>query len=168
MGKRGPIPMPTAVLEARGSRHVKARKDKGALATPPMANFPAPPERLPTLASIVWETYGPQLVAASVMRPTDLLAFEALCHAWADYIAADDFLNEHGMVFPTYAGDVIDSKGEPVATGWKPWPQVNQRELAHKRAIRMMREFGMTPSSRASVPHELLEAIEAPTKGDFD
>jgi phage terminase small subunit len=91
--------MPTAVLEARGSRHVKARKDKGELAKPPMANFPAPPERLPTLAAIVWETYGPQLVAASVMRPTDLLAFEALCHAWADYIAADDFLKRarHGI-----------------------------------------------------------------------
>jgi P27 family predicted phage terminase small subunit len=168
MGKRGPIKTPTAMLEARGSRHAKGRPDKGALTVPPMKDFPAPAEDLTAVAAIVWETYGPQLVAASVMRPTDLLAFQMLCMAWDDYIAANNFLKEHGMVFPTYAGNVIDAEGNPVPTGWKPWPQVNQREVAWKRAIRMAREFAMTPSSRASVPHELLEAIEAPAKGDFD
>jgi hypothetical protein len=168
MGKRGPIKTPTAVLEARGSRHVKAVRTRARSLKPPMANFPAPPERLPHTGGHRVGDLRPA-AGGGVCHATDRPAgVRDALHAWADYIAANNFLKEHGMVFPTYAGNVIDAEGNPVATGWKPWPQVNQRELAHKRAIRMMREFGMTPSSRASVPHELLEAIEAPTKGDFD
>lgn len=167
MGKRGPPKSPTSELAARGSRHAKNRADYHPnilAASALLAATPDMPIDLPPRAVEAWNYYAPLLAQGNVLQDDDAMALEMLCLAYSDYKDADDFVRENGLAY-----DLLDEKGNQI---WKPYPQVAQREAAHARCFRMMREFGLTPSSRASLPPRVPAKVQDGTKdeqiGEFD
>lgn len=83
-----------------------------------------------------WNRLAPHLFAKGNLRPVDRDAFAAYCLAWARYHRAQQQLAESGEVM------VNKAKGTFVVNPWL-WIA----NAAEKQMIRVMVEFGMTPSS---------------------
>ena len=127
MGRRGPQPTPTAILENRGSWLAVHRKDAG---EDRLADMPAPPQWLADKYREHWERFGGYLVGNGVMKERFVESVAALCVAYQDFIDyatganpdldADkvykrlmDALTRHGLT-PASAGAVaVTTKAKP-------------------------------------------------------
>ena len=89
MGKRGPRPTPTGVLEARGSWRADARGDE----PQPPDGRPKRPAGLSRIAQLVWADLVPVLEDMGVLTSADGHALGRYCeiHAmWLDALKRDD------------------------------------------------------------------------------
>src|SRR5688572_16632889 len=105
MGKRGTHKTPDAIKIARGT--LRSRDGDPALrpkSSP--AVLMEPPEILGELGRRVWETTGPQLVAAGVLTEMDRIPFERYCRAHDEVVRLDAILKEQGEYFQTEQGYV--------------------------------------------------------------
>lgn len=82
MGKRGPLPKPTALKILEGNPGKRKIKDTGE----PMPNvldvIPDPPEWLMPDAVDEWNKLAPSLMALGLLTEVDLSAFATLCQNW--------------------------------------------------------------------------------------
>ena len=81
MGRRGPKPTPTALLELRGSWRAKARDGEPTPAN--LDGIPPAPARLNEDAARIWTAAAPAMAATGVLTEVDLAAFERLCRTRA-------------------------------------------------------------------------------------
>ena len=140
MTKRGPRPQPSAVKKARGNPGKRKPND----AEPrPTGALPPCPKYLQGGAREAYERFAVQLTETGVAGDTDATALELLCASIALYLEALAKVQELGPVWLEKG----DSKIPKIA--YSPYWAVMNREW--KKIVTMLKEFGLTPSSRTGL-----------------
>lgn len=92
-----------------------------------------------------WDTLAPGLRDTGILTALDVPMFRMLCNSLALIDEADAAIRKDGLTQKTKLGNRATS----------PWFRI--RAQAEKQAIRMMGEFGLSPSSRSRLKIELME-----------
>jgi P27 family predicted phage terminase small subunit len=140
MGLRGRPPKPSVIEIAEGcpgKRRLNLLEPKPAQITEEETH--APPEHLSEDAKKWWMYYATILRGLQVLTEADLIALENLAGATADRIANEANLAKTGPLYKTSWGEVRIS------------PLFNLVAQLKDRELKLLREFGMTPSSRTRV-----------------
>lgn len=141
MGRRGPPPKPTALRILNGNaakRPLNPREPK------PHGEAPRCPAWLSKEAKRAWRRIVPQLQAMKVLTSVDGDALAAYCHVYARWRAAEQFLLQHGEVYP-----IRDDQGRVKCMQQFPQVSIARNLLLLLKAYQQ--EFGLTPSSRSRV-----------------
>lgn len=138
MGKRGPKPTPTAILDLRGSRRADDRPDLRV-----HAEMPEPPAWLVGAALEMWHELAALLYHAKVLTRRDRNALARYCRLWERWRRAEEQVDKVGLMLVGR-----DKDGNPVMR--RNPVAIEARNLA---AIldRMEAAFGLNPSSRAAI-----------------
>jgi P27 family predicted phage terminase small subunit len=143
MGRRGPAPTPTPILQLRGSTLATQRRQNAEVQGP--AGLPEPPDWLDAVARSAWDHVVPLLVSMGVLTRIDGNALARYCRLWSRWKNAEAFIDKHGMVYPL--------KGEDGKVKClQQFPQVAIASKLSQQLTRLEQEFGMTPSARARIP----------------
>lgn len=140
MGRRGPRPTPTKVLELRGSKRAKLNRGE----PKPGPGVPEAPSWLDDESRAVWEQLVPQLEEMAVLSKIDALALARYCVLWTQWVKATKFVQRHGPTYP-----LKDGNGRV-----KCFAQFPEVALMHKLSTALSRleaEFGLTPSARTRI-----------------
>jgi len=145
MGLRGPRPAPSVLKKQKGdTRKVGVRKFEEQFSREPRSDelsaveLRSPPERLALPAREWWIYYADILARLRVLREADLIALENLANATSDRIAQEKNLQATGPLYKN--GPYVQ-----VSPLFRVVERLRNRELA------LLREFGLTPSSRSQV-----------------
>ncbi len=141
MGRRGPPPQPTRLRLLRGNpgkRRIDGREPQ------PKVQTPICPQWLSAKAKQVWRDVVPVLKEMRILARVDRDALTAYCQTHARWKAAEQFLDEHGEIYP-----VRDEKGN--VKRMRPYPQVGIAITLLQMVRSYEQEFGMTPSARTRV-----------------
>ncbi len=136
MARRGPKPVPTALKVVRGTDQpcrVKKNEPK------PKTDSIKRPFKLSHIASLQWTKVSRQLKAAKLLTNIDTHALALYCESYATYIEAKGLIREQGVVVDGLNGAEKQSAYFLVAN------------KAQDQMLKLMVEFGMTPSSRTRV-----------------
>lgn len=137
MAGRKPVPTALKILRGNpGKRAISKREPR------PERGVPRMPAHLPERAKSAWKSIGPALDRMGVLTTVDAKALELLCDAYAEYRAARDVVGAKGATYES-----VSDHG----TMWRTRPEVAIASDAWRRIATMLREFGMTPSSRTKV-----------------
>lgn len=140
MGKRGPRPTPTHLLQLRGSKLVnKARREREVQGP---EGLPDKPDWLDEMGQRAWDFLVPLLQQMGVLTRIDANALSRYCHMWSRWREAESFIAKHGLMYP-----LKDDAGQPKC--FQPWPQVSIANKLTQQLTRLEQEFGMTPSARS-------------------
>ena len=142
---RGPKPTPTRLKLVRGNPG-KRPLPKGE--PQPRVCLPPCPRWLSLEAKREWRSLGPKLRAAGIMTELDGTALALLCQTWARWVEAEAKVTELGAVVEGSHGQLMRS----------PYTRISAQ--AADQLLRLLVEFGMTPSSRSRV-HGLAPASES-------
>ena len=137
--RRGPVPIPTDILAARGSS-VPGRKRQSE--PKPKGRLGSASKRLSKEEKSVWKQVVKDLDEMGVGRRPDSRILERYCVEFVLYWKDCQFVREHGTVY-----SLKDDHGHEKCVAQ--YPQVG---AMHKRAATLLRieqEFGLTPSARA-------------------
>ena len=141
MGRRGPPPTPThlKVLHGNpGKRPINWREPR------PRQNVPRCPAWLNKDAKAAWKRMVPTLRDMGVLTVADGEALAAFCQTYARWRQAEEFLDQHGMVYP-----LRDEKGNVRCMQQFPQVSIARNLLLLMRSF--LQEFGMTPASRSRI-----------------
>ena len=110
----------------------------------PDHGLPEPPSHLDTDGKLAWECLVKQLSAMRVLTPADGHALAIYCSAYSRRLRAEESLRESGEV-------VLSDTGAMKAN-----PSAAIVAKCESTMLRVLTEFGLTPSSRSrvSVPAE--------------
>lgn len=107
-------------------------------------------------AAAAWKRFAKLLIGMGVLTVSDEDALAALCLAWSDYRRACAGIEESrelgGEVLPVFKEDPATGELKPVPGEQQVNKWVAVRNAAWARFVRLLPEFGLTPSSRARVP----------------
>ena len=133
MAKRGPKPRPTKIKIALGTRadRVNLREPAGPIGAP------APPTYLDPVARSEWDRMVPGFTAAGVLALVDGAALALYCQHFSRWRAAEEEVTKTGLVRETNLG------------GLKINPAVAIAQKAQESMLRILAEFGGTPSARS-------------------
>ena len=140
MGKRGPRPTPTALLQLRGSKLVN--KDRREREVKGPEGLPDKPDWLDEMGQKAWDFLVPLLHQMGVLTRIDANALSRYCQLWSRWREAESFIAKHGLMYP-----LKDDAGQPKC--FQPWPQVSIANKLAQQLTRLEQEFGMTPSARS-------------------
>ena len=126
MAGRGPMPTPTATLEARGSRLAPGRVGEPR----PAVKAPPCPPWLKGECRAEWRRQARFLVQHRLIAEADRAMLAAFCEAWGDFVAA--------------ARAVQGDADAPEAL-------CRRRDAACERLIKLADRFGFSPAARARV-----------------
>lgn len=134
---RGRKPVPTPILQLRGSRKIGRRNEP----RPPTA-IPTCPPHLDQRAKAEWKRITKLLAAMKLLTKLDRATLATYCSTWSRLVDAETKLREHGLV-------VKSPSGYPMQN---PYLSVVNRSI--EQLGKIATEFGLTPSSRVrlSVP----------------
>lgn len=135
MGARGPLPTPTAILEARGSW--RAGEREGEPRPPP--GRPECPECLGPLARAEWERIGAQLEAMGLLAACDQAALAAYCDAWEEFASAAAACTRLLTGDPTL---LLDPTFERL---------LRTKRQAAAQLVRLAGHFGLSPATRTRI-----------------
>jgi len=135
----GRKPVPTHIKIVRGNPGKRALP---ATEPRPAAGIPKMPGKLSTRARRAWKSIGPELERMGVLTVADGTALELLCDAYAEWRDARDVVIRDGATYET-----VSKHGTMTRTR----PEVAIASDAWRRIAVMLREFGLTPSSRTKV-----------------
>jgi P27 family predicted phage terminase small subunit len=139
MGRRGPAPTPTGILQMRGTFRKDRHGDPETEPQPkPVARVPKAPAHLDDIARRAWKTLAKQLHELGLLSAGDLLALEAACTAYSRALQADELLAEEGL---TQRG----------LQGYTAHPAVAISRYSWATYRQFAQEFGLTPSARTRV-----------------
>jgi len=138
--KRGPKPQPTVLKLLRGNPGKRAVPKREPV---PTGKLPACPEHLEGKARDAWLAFAVELETCGIATSLDAVALTMLCSSYALYCEALSLVEANGTVWLEKG----DSKIPKFV--YSPYWAVMNREW--KNVLAVLREFGMTPSSRSSV-----------------
>jgi len=115
----------------------------------PDVALPLPPDWLSERGHSYWNEIGPVLLSMKVVTFGDGAALSLLVEALAEWAEARQAVI--GVDGRPGVGLVYEMLTESGQTMRRPNPEVAQASDAMKRALRMLTEFGLTPSSRSKV-----------------
>lgn len=148
--KRGPKTKPTVLKLLEGN---PGKRPLPECEPHPQIGVPRCPKRITGEGRKLWNAIGRRLADCGIMTLVDGQAFELLIASYVEYCEASAKVSQSGPVW-LEKGD-----GKIPKFAYSPyWVQMNR---AAKRMHAMLREFGMTPSSRASVKSAAPIADEA-------
>jgi len=150
VGKRGPSPTPTRVLQLRGSWRGDARPGE----PKPEPSRPKAPKWLTPEARQAFLYLSRHLDAVGVLTRLDQNALARYATLWVRYRKAEEFIAKHGDTY------VVRGKpgpnGEPAQpVGFKTYPQWRHALALAQELTRLEREFGLTPSARSRLSVEV-------------
>ncbi|MBI5863377.1 MAG: phage terminase small subunit P27 family [Planctomycetes bacterium] len=126
----------------RGSKLVTKRRNQTEAKGP--EGTPACPEWLDADGRLRWAELVPQLEAMGVLTLVDQGAVARYCHLWARWRKAEEFIAQHGEMYP-----LKDDKGRTKCV--QPWPQVATANKLALQLTRLEQEFGLTPAARTRI-----------------
>jgi P27 family predicted phage terminase small subunit len=137
---RGRKPIPTHLKILRGNPGKRRLNERE-----PKSNDPLPecPEHLTSEQRAAWNTFAQSLRSAKIATGLDAAALELLASAYARYLDAASRVAQAGAVW------VAKSDADLPTFAYSPYYNVMNREW--KKVAEMLREFGMTPSSRTRI-----------------
>lgn len=127
MAKRGPKPKKLKLLKLDMDEAVKARDVKC-------------PDWLSPQAVEKWDIVVPELQAIGILATVDLDMVALYCESYAEYRRA----------LAGVTTELIETQNHNIVQH----PAVSLRNAAFERMVKLAREFGFTPASRLSLPHE--------------
>jgi P27 family predicted phage terminase small subunit len=107
--------------------------------------MPKPPEYLNKFGKKEWLIVCQELYSKKMLFEVDLTLLGAYCNEIALYVEAEIYLKQHGRVQFFYNDDGTVKYSQSL-------PQVKIAKDALNAALKLSREFGFTPSARASIP----------------
>lgn len=116
----------------------RPHRENGNEPEPALLNDLTPPAHLDERSAAVWNQLAPMLRRMQVLTEADVLAFEMLCNAVADYRLAREQSGEKFVVH--------SHKGSQMLNQW-----LVAQQACGKRAESFMAKFGMDPASRSRV-----------------
>lgn len=134
MGRRGPPPTPTKILQMRGSWRGDTREGEP---EPPPFEAACPDYLLP-LAKEAWATVSQQLATMGVIGATDANVLARYCQVFALWRETQEHIAEHGQV---QSGEHGDSIHPMAALGIKYGEQLTRLEGI----------LGLSPAARANL-----------------
>jgi len=141
MGKRGFPKKPTAIEKLQGC---PGRRPLPKNEPQPKKGAPKAPSWLSPKAKAAYRELAKLLESIQVITEADRHALELLCDSYSDYRDARQFVMERGQAYEHF-----DGRGH--SQGWRTYPQVKIAHDAWGRVEKMLRQFGLTPSSRRDV-----------------
>lgn len=157
MGRRGPAPTPTKILQLRGSWRGSVNP---AEPRPPVER-PTAPAWIPADARAAFDVLAAQLAEMGIVGAVDGNALARYCVLWLRWRRAEEFLAVHGDTYVVRGRPAADGKpGVPV--GFKTYPQAQHALVLAHELLRLEREFGLTPSARARLVLDVVAGDEAP------
>ena len=147
MGRRGPAPKPTAIKKAEGN---PGKRKLNTEEPQPLPGVPDCPDHLDAVARKEWARLSPILMSMKVLTEADYIALGNLCQAYSTLIDAQKHLNKGGILFKTPSGYIQQN------------PLLGIIRAQTNIVNGLLREFGLTPSSRTRI------AIEKKDDGEDD
>ena len=147
MGLRGPAPKPTAIKKAEGN---PGKRKLNTHEPQPLPGVPECPEHRDAVARKEWGRLSPILMGMKVLTEADYIALGNLCQAYSTLIEAQKHLNKGGILFKTPSGYIQQN------------PLLGIIRAQTNIVNGLLREFGLTPSSRTRI------AIEEPDTSDAE
>ena len=142
MGRRGPRPTPTPILQMRGSALATRAREQAEVKGP--AGTPECPDGLDDDAKAAWDQLVPMLERMRVLTRIDGNALTRYCRLWSRWRAAEQFIKDRGEMYP-----IKDDAGK--VKWFQQWPQVAIANKLAQQLTRLEQEFGMTPSARSRI-----------------
>lgn len=137
MGKRGTKPKPTELKRLAGNPGKRPLPSRDRLPGP--ADLKAPKGHLPREGWLLWNRLAPRLSDMKLFSELDRQALEMLCLHYAYACKAERTLREQGILSFGSMGQLVKHPAHQVL-------------MDHSKAfLRYATEFGMTPSSLASL-----------------
>jgi len=147
MGKRGPRPIPTKILKARGSWRARLNPAEPIAAS----DVPELPEGLSEEAKEIWFRILPKLLRMQIMGDVDGDALARYCDALVKWRQAARFLDEHpGLAYPL-RGPATPANPNGRLIGLVPYPQNGLYKRYSRILDRLEQSFGLTPSARTRI-----------------
>jgi P27 family predicted phage terminase small subunit len=115
-----------------------------------LSGVPECPEHLDAVARKEWGRLSPILMGMKVLTEADYIALGNLCQAYSTLIEAQKHLNKGGILFKTPSGYIQQN------------PLLGIIRAQTNIVNGLLREFGLTPSSRTRI------AIEKEDDGEDD
>lgn len=134
---QGRKPIPSDIKRAAGNPGRRPLNEAEPVYTVPQ-RVPYAPRHLSEDGKRAWGVIAPVLMGARVLSTADLIALELCCDSYGRWISARRKLSDKG--------EVIDGEH---GSYQNPWLAVANR--AHEQTLKLLAEFGMTPSSRTRV-----------------
>ena len=131
----GNLRIPTVILEKRGSAIAKQRRNE----VKPKLTTKKPPAWLSEKGKKHWPAICGTLVGMNLYTDADQTACAMLCDALADYLELRDMTDKRGIV-------CVSEKGAEYQAPW-----VGAKNKAFDKALVLLKQFGLTPVSRAGV-----------------
>jgi P27 family predicted phage terminase small subunit len=136
MGRRGPAPKPTAIKRLEGNPGKRRLND----AEPkPIMGVPECPDYLDEVAKKEWGRLTTILTAMKVLTEADYIALANLCQAYSTLMNAQRQMNKTGILYKTKSGYIQQS------------PLLGIIGAQTRIVNDLLREFGLTPSSRTRI-----------------
>lgn len=151
MAKPGRKPKPSVIHEAEGGIS-KTHRAKAYRANEPkpgrLSKLPPAPKFLNRVGKKEWRRVGKELSKNGLLTKIDLMAFGGYCVEYQTWVEAVGKINTFGMMIKSKNGFPIQS------------PYVSIARNSLQAMIKIMTEFGMTPSSRARVSVDTEPAVD--------
>jgi len=129
---RGRKPKPTALKLADGTRPGRVNT-----AEPKPSGRPKMPTYLDVEARAEWRRIVPVLEKMKILGAADAPLLALYCQAHSDYVGATKALRKEGKVIETATGAM------------KPSPHLHIVNAARSEMVKILAEFGCSPSSRS-------------------
>ena len=150
MGKRGPKPTPTHILNLRGSWRGKDRPDSGI-----EPSLPEMPKWLSADAKKEWKNVMPDLDALGILQRVDVAIIAMYCTDYVEFQAAYDECEKLTTRFISVGREMgKDENGKDIVkkTGRVcKHPLFAFRDAAYARLIKSCGELGLSPASRTGL-----------------
>jgi len=131
MGKRGPVPKPSALRRLEG-KPTNPNEPK-----PKVTRNAKPPAWMDEIGKHEWRRVVRELEKIGMLTKLDVSALETYCHSYSCFVRCAEVINQHGMTMKS-------KNGYPITL-----PHVNI-QISMANAIKSFcQEFGLTPSSRS-------------------
>lgn len=146
MGARGPAKKPTNLKIIQGNPGKKQLNND--VKIDGFSEPPKPPVHLDKVAKKEWKRLAPVLFDVGLLSKGDIAAFGAYCAAYSSWYYAEKNLqaklseNGGGLTFETEKGYQQQI------------PEIGVANQARLNMVKLAREFGLTPSSRAGIAAE--------------
>ena len=139
MGKRGPAKTPKSVLKLRGSPRANLNPDE----PQPEQGIPDPPRPLTGEALRMWHHITAIIDAMGILTEADGIMLCRYCLLWEEWNDCQAKVAELGTSY------VVETKsGDKMA---RMYPHAQRYQKLTDQMLRLEQEFGLSPSSRASV-----------------
>ncbi len=157
MGKRGPKPKPTKVLEMRGSRRAKINKNE----PKPKRKRPTKPKHFCKRGVQLWNKAARLLMGMGLLTEADGFPLERYIDMLVEYEKARDDLAKNGQIIDVKMWNEEYQIFEVVSRKMNPAFRVFSK--LNEALNRLEQEFGLTPSARSRITVPLTD--ESPYSG---